>query len=291
MTESSPGSNVSWFQEIDKARRVRMMNIIALVTLAVSVPESIITLYQYDSPRAGIIIMVGALLALAPPIGYRRGWTLQLCAWFLTASELLILALLSSQPYGTRIWSVAWASAVPLVALSIGGIRTALGICGLTLFIQWTSISAIYTTPGRSTAFGPGKYSVELMDAFLLTALVTAIGVALEHSKSRAIHQIENSHRALHAEADDHRKTHRELKRTHRELIKSARVAGMAEVASGVLHNVGNALTSVKTSTSVVMRTIEDLAQVGPLNRASGLIARDPGVRVPCYQVRQQWRG
>jgi PAS domain S-box-containing protein len=44
-----------------------------------------------------------------------------------------------------------------------------------------------------------------------------------------------------------------ELERAHRQLLDVSRAAGMAEVATSVLHNVGNVLNSVNTSAGVVM--------------------------------------
>jgi len=44
-----------------------------------------------------------------------------------------------------------------------------------------------------------------------------------------------------------------ELDSLRKQLTKASRMAGMAEVATGVLHNVGNVLTSVKVSANVVM--------------------------------------
>ena len=43
-----------------------------------------------------------------------------------------------------------------------------------------------------------------------------------------------------------------ELDRAHRQLLETSRLAGMAEVATSVLHNVGNVLNSVNVSCSVV---------------------------------------
>jgi PAS domain S-box-containing protein len=43
-----------------------------------------------------------------------------------------------------------------------------------------------------------------------------------------------------------------EMERTHNELLQASRQAGMAEVATSVLHNVGNVLNSVNVSASVV---------------------------------------
>ena len=43
-----------------------------------------------------------------------------------------------------------------------------------------------------------------------------------------------------------------DLEKTRRDLLDSSRLAGMAEVATGVLHNVGNVLTSLNVSANVV---------------------------------------
>src|SRR5204863_2395376 len=43
-----------------------------------------------------------------------------------------------------------------------------------------------------------------------------------------------------------------ELENVHKQLLESSRQAGMAEVATGVLHNVGNVLNSVNVSSACV---------------------------------------
>src|SRR5581483_9068230 len=65
-----------------------------------------------------------------------------------------------------------------------------------------------------------------------------------------------------------------ELEATHKQLMETARRAGMAEVAIGVLHNVGNVLNSVNVSASVVDRKIRksvaaNLEKVTALMRAN----------------------
>jgi PAS domain S-box-containing protein len=47
------------------------------------------------------------------------------------------------------------------------------------------------------------------------------------------------------------RETEAQLKETQRELMEASRLAGIAEMATGVLHNIGNVLNSVNTSASV----------------------------------------
>ena len=57
----------------------------------------------------------------------------------------------------------------------------------------------------------------------------------------------------------------RELKEVHQQLVRTARQAGMAEIATNVLHNVGNVLNSVYTSAQLAKERLERLRleQVG----------------------------
>jgi PAS domain S-box-containing protein len=48
------------------------------------------------------------------------------------------------------------------------------------------------------------------------------------------------------------------LEKAHRELVEASRLAGMAEVATGVLHNVGNVLNSLNISAGVVVSGLQE---------------------------------
>jgi signal transduction histidine kinase len=62
-----------------------------------------------------------------------------------------------------------------------------------------------------------------------------------------------------------------ELERVHKQLLVASRQAGMAEVATNVLHNVGNVLNSVNVSASVVAERIRKSKCVG-LTRVAELL-------------------
>lgn len=62
-----------------------------------------------------------------------------------------------------------------------------------------------------------------------------------------------------------------ELERTHRQLLETSRQAGMAEVATSVLHNVGNVLNSVNTSAAVVTDRLK-YSGADNLNRLAALL-------------------
>ena len=93
-----------------------------------------------------------------------------------------------------------------------------------------------------------------------------------------------------------------ELEQAQRNIIEASRVAGMAEVATGVLHNVGNVLTSLNVSANVIASSLHQ-SNAASLEKLSGLmqereadlgafIAHDPkGRRVPEFieTLAQHW--
>ena len=67
----------------------------------------------------------------------------------------------------------------------------------------------------------------------------------------------------------------RELKDTQSELLDTARQAGMAEIATNVLHNVGNVLNSVNISSDLITRKLRNSKTQG-LGKAMQLINEHP---------------
>ncbi len=64
-----------------------------------------------------------------------------------------------------------------------------------------------------------------------------------------------------------------ELRETQHQLVVASRLAGMAEVATGVLHNVGNVLNSVNVSANIILEGIEG-SKAGALRKLSDLVAQ-----------------
>lgn len=63
----------------------------------------------------------------------------------------------------------------------------------------------------------------------------------------------------------------RELEDTHQKLMDAARRAGMAEIATGVLHNVGNVLNSINVSSTLLADRMQQ-SKVGDLARVVNLL-------------------
>lgn len=114
-----------------------------------------------------------------------------------------------------------------------------------------------------------------LLFSTLLVLLLIWLAVRLIRSFAE-IHQM---NRALVTANDEleHRveERTRELKDTQSELLDSARQAGMAEIATNVLHNVGNVLNSVNISADLVTRKLRNSKAQG-LGKAMQLINQHP---------------
>jgi signal transduction histidine kinase len=70
-------------------------------------------------------------------------------------------------------------------------------------------------------------------------------------------HRVEERTRELQEEITEREHAQTELEKTHLRLIDASRQAGMAEVATNVLHNVGNVLNSVNVTASVIAEKTE----------------------------------
>jgi ligand-binding sensor domain-containing protein/signal transduction histidine kinase len=75
---------------------------------------------------------------------------------------------------------------------------------------------------------------------------------------------------SLEKEIEERKKMQQEVERVHRELLEVSRLAGMSEIATNILHNVGNALNSVNVSATLVAENVKrskvsDLAKITTL--------------------------
>jgi signal transduction histidine kinase len=69
--------------------------------------------------------------------------------------------------------------------------------------------------------------------------------------------QLEEKTALLEDEVEERKRLEVEKERIHKELLVTSRRAGMAEVATGVLHNVGNVLNSVNVSATLVAQKVQ----------------------------------
>jgi PAS domain S-box-containing protein len=69
----------------------------------------------------------------------------------------------------------------------------------------------------------------------------------------------------------DLKRAQTKIEQTHQQLLETSRLAGMAEVATSVLHNVGNVLNSVNVSTTLVLELVKK-SRLRNLGRLAALI-------------------
>ena len=82
--------------------------------------------------------------------------------------------------------------------------------------------------------------------------------------------ELEATNTSLHVEIDERKKAEAEKQKLYQQLMQASRQAGMADVASSVLHNVGNVLNSINVSTDTLLKTLKK-PMVGDVCRIASL--------------------
>jgi signal transduction histidine kinase len=121
--------------------------------------------------------------------------------------------------------------------------------------------------------------------------------VQLEQSRTQVLSQnqmLEQTNETLQIEIEQRKRVQEEREELNRKLVESSRRVGMADVASTVLHNVGNVLTSVNVSVDVVISTLKQ-APIGDVGSVATMLqshhhdlavflSEDPqGKQIPSY--------
>ncbi len=101
-----------------------------------------------------------------------------------------------------------------------------------------------------------------------------------EVEERRAIQtELEEQKISLEKEIDERKRMEREIEKIHRELMQASHQAGMAEVATSVLHNIGNVLNSINVSATLAEEKLKQF-RVTNLAKAADLLearAAEPG--------------
>lgn len=106
--------------------------------------------------------------------------------------------------------------------------------------------------------------------------------------------ELETTNASLHVEMIERKKVQAEREELHQQLVQASRQAGMADVASSVLHNVGNVLTSINVSTDILLKTLKkpmvgDVCRIASMfhehqdNLETFLTQDSKGKQIPSY--------
>lgn len=119
----------------------------------------------------------------------------------------------------------------------------------------------------------------------------------LEASRAQVLRknqELETTNTNLHVEMDQRKKAEAEKEKLYQQLMNASRQAGMADVASSVLHNVGNVLNSINVSTDTLLKTLKkpmvgDVCRIASMlhehqdNLQEFLTADSKGKQIPSY--------
>jgi signal transduction histidine kinase len=84
--------------------------------------------------------------------------------------------------------------------------------------------------------------------------------------------ELEEKKRSLEREIEERKRAQTEIEKIHKQLLTTSRLAGMAEVATSVLHNVGNVLNGVNVLASAIVNQLRK-SKVSGVSRLAGLLA------------------
>jgi two-component system, NtrC family, sensor kinase len=101
-----------------------------------------------------------------------------------------------------------------------------------------------------------------------------SLNALLEMRVQGRTQQLERTNSELQSKILERDLAHEELKRTQTELIETSRKAGMADIANGVLHNIGNVLNSLNISTSITEKRLRELP-IGRMKQAIELMVNN----------------
>ncbi|MBN1208089.1 MAG: hypothetical protein JXB05_24710 [Myxococcaceae bacterium] len=251
------------------------------------------------SPQASIPTKAPEVVAAMSFVGtlllLRKARALTLPAAFLCWSQVLgftVSIMLYGDPFisAHAVVTLFPALAVYLLGWRMGLVLAAFAATVLGLLRPLYLIHHGFTVPPITPNF--------LWDMHL-AALITVMGIWLLgalHSTARDSVQasLERTLETLHEDIRARQQAEARLGEMHRALMDVSRQAGMAEVATGVLHNVGNALNSIHTSARVATTRLRklrvpSLAKTAELlsehadELASFLTADPRGAQLPAY--------
>jgi len=127
----------------------------------------------------------------------------------------------------------------------------------------WTARHTLWALGGTG-----GVLALALAWVVLLRRQVGQRTLELHHK----IEEHERAEKQLEAEIAERKRMEMQAEKAHKEMIIATRQAGMAEVATSVLHNVGNVLNSINVSAGLLADNLRKSRVGGNLAKAAALL-------------------
>lgn len=176
--------------------------------------------------------------------------------------DSLVLGYITAHIHFSEWMFFAFLSATVLNSIMVGGSKQL--VQALALYVSGILIFA--ATNGLVFEL-EASLRIEIL-AMLIILLYMAIIASTFYRQTRRLANIKME---LEKKNKELKETLQELEITRTELLDKAHKAGMADVATGVLHNVGNILNSINTSTSAMNETLKN-SHIKNLEKANKLL-------------------
>jgi PAS domain S-box-containing protein len=158
-----------------------------------------------------------------------------------------------------------------------------LSLPGITKDAQPLDVERAFRTSQKS--FDGGEWRHKKRNGDAIEVHLTAHAIVFAGKVTKIV---------LANDVTERNKAQRQLDEMHKKLVEASRAAGMAEVATGVLHNVGNVLNSVNVSANVLgdsvrkskapsIRKVADLLEANKADLPAFFSAGGKGLMVPGY--------
>ena len=132
-----------------------------------------------------------------------------------------------------------------------------IGISTLTAFLVSKRLQTSISEPIRALAKTAAAIAADKDYARRAKKFAPDEVGALTDVFNYMLDEIQGQHTTLRREIAERVRAEQEVDKLHKQVLAASRQAGMAEVATGVLHNVGNVLNSVNISTALLSEQLD----------------------------------
>lgn len=140
-------------------------------------------------------------------------------------------------------------------------------------------VNAVPIMDDASTVKGVLVSFYDVTELDRMNIQLTEANSELEWSRAQILEkneELEKTNSSLSVEINERKKVEEEKDKLYQRLMQASRQAGMADVASNVLHNVGNVLNSINVSTDTLLKTLRK-PMVGDVCRIASLFREHQG--------------
>jgi signal transduction histidine kinase len=156
--------------------------------------------------------------------------------------------------------SLLWLPGVVVIAVFLAGKRAGIGFAALALATYLTLFLLKRAGITFIDELGPERTAnMRLPLELSFCGLLTTIALLYERLRDRAASELQALNRDLGRALAEQQTTREALEQAQAELVDKARRAGMAEVAAGVVHNLGNVLNSSRVSVGLAAERVRAL--------------------------------